>query len=33
VGLLGDQIRLISERTRRTPLVVEADRINLSKNP
>ena len=29
IGLLGDQIRLISERTRGTPLVVEKERINL----
>ncbi|MEN3951861.1 glycosyltransferase family 2 protein [Iodidimonas sp. SYSU 1G8] len=31
LGLLGDQIRLISERTRRTPLVVEKERINLGQ--
>jgi glycosyltransferase involved in cell wall biosynthesis len=29
IGLLGDQIRLMSERTRGTPLVVEKERINL----
>jgi hypothetical protein len=29
LGLLGDQVRLISERTRGTPLVVEAERVNL----
>ena len=29
IGLLGDQIRLISERTRGTPLVVEKERVNL----
>lgn len=28
LGILGDQVRLISERTRRTPLVVERDRVN-----
>jgi glycosyltransferase involved in cell wall biosynthesis len=28
LGLLGDQVRLIAERTRNTPLVVEAERIN-----
>ncbi|WP_022678779.1 glycosyltransferase family 2 protein [Sandarakinorhabdus limnophila] len=30
LGLLGDNIRIISERTRRTPLVVERERINFS---
>ena len=28
LGLLGDNIRIISERTRRTPLVLESERIN-----
>lgn len=28
VGLLGDQVRLIAERTRNTPLVIEQERIN-----
>jgi glycosyltransferase involved in cell wall biosynthesis len=28
LGLMGDHIRLISERTRRTPLVIERERIN-----
>lgn len=28
IGLMGDHIRLISERTRRTPLVLERERIN-----
>lgn len=28
IGLLGDQVRLIAERTRNTPLVVEEERIN-----
>lgn len=28
LGLIGDQIRLISERTRRTPLVIERERVN-----
>ena len=28
VGLIGDQVRIISERTRQTPLVVEKERVN-----
>jgi hypothetical protein len=28
LGLIGDQLRLISERTRATPLVVERERVN-----
>lgn len=28
VGLVADQVRLIAERTRRTPLVIEAERLN-----
>lgn len=28
MGLMGDHIRLISERTRRTPLVIERERVN-----
>lgn len=28
LGLTGDQVRLISERTRRTPLVIERERVN-----
>jgi glycosyltransferase involved in cell wall biosynthesis len=28
LGLLGDNIRIISERTRRTPLVIERERVN-----
>lgn len=28
IGLMGDQIRFISERTRKTPLVIEKDRVN-----
>ena len=28
LGIVGDQVRLISERTRRTPLVVERERVN-----
>lgn len=28
IGLLGDNVRIISERTRRTPLVLERDRVN-----
>jgi glycosyltransferase involved in cell wall biosynthesis len=30
VGLIGDNMRLMAERTRRTPLVVERERINFS---
>ena len=29
VGLVADQVRLIAERTRGTPLVIEAERVNL----
>lgn len=28
LGLIGDQVRLISERTRQTPLVIERERVN-----
>jgi glycosyltransferase involved in cell wall biosynthesis len=28
VGLLGDNLRIVSERTRRTPLVIERERVN-----
>lgn len=28
LGLMGDHVRLISERTRRTPLVIERERVN-----
>jgi hypothetical protein len=28
LGLMGDQVRLIAERTRETPLVIEAERLN-----
>lgn len=28
IGLIGDQLRLVSERTRGTPLVIERERIN-----
>ncbi len=28
IGLIGDNVRIISERTRRTPLVIELERIN-----
>jgi hypothetical protein len=31
LGLMGDQVRLISERTRRAPLVIEAERVNFEK--
>ena len=27
-GLIGDQVRLIAERTRGTPLVIEKERVN-----
>ena len=30
LGLLGDNVRIVSERTRRTPLVVERERINFT---
>lgn len=32
LGLLGDNVRLISERTRGTPLVVEHERVNFPAN-
>jgi glycosyltransferase involved in cell wall biosynthesis len=28
LGLVGDQVRLVSERTRQTPLVIERERVN-----
>jgi polyisoprenyl-phosphate glycosyltransferase len=31
LGLLGVQIRAISERTRGTPLVIERERVNFSE--
>jgi glycosyltransferase involved in cell wall biosynthesis len=31
LGLLGDNVRIISERTRRTPLVLERERVNFSE--
>lgn len=30
IGVIGENLRLVSERTRRTPLVVEKERINFS---
>ena len=33
LGLVGDQIRLISERTRHTPLVIERERVNFPDEP
>ena len=33
LGLIGVQVRLISDRTRRTPLVVERERINFPSTP
>jgi glycosyltransferase involved in cell wall biosynthesis len=32
IGLIGDHIRLISERTRRTPLVIERERVNFPQD-
>jgi len=32
LGLMGDHIRLISERTRQTPLVLERERVNFPEN-
>lgn len=32
LGLIGDQLRLISERTRATPLVVERERVNFPED-
>ncbi|HEX8057857.1 MAG TPA: glycosyltransferase family 2 protein [Novosphingobium sp.] len=32
LGLLGDNLRVISERTRRTPLVIERERVNFPVN-
>ncbi len=32
LGLVGDQIRLISERTRQTPLVIERERVNFPED-
>lgn len=32
IGLMGDHIRLISERTRRTPLVLERERVNFPRD-
>ncbi|MFV0624320.1 glycosyltransferase family 2 protein [Sphingomonas sp. ac-8] len=33
LGLIGDQVRLIAERTRGVPLVVEEDRLNFPDGP
>lgn len=33
LGLMGDQIRIISERQRNTPLVIEQDRLNFGPTP
>ena len=32
VGLMGDNLRIVSERTRRTPLVIERERVNFSED-
>lgn len=32
LGLIGDQVRLISERTRGTPLVIERERVNFPRD-
>lgn len=31
LGLLGENLRIVSERTRRTPLVIERERVNFSE--
>lgn len=33
LGLIGDQARLVSERTRGTPLVIERERVNFPPDP
>lgn len=33
LGLIGDQVRLVSERTRNAPLVLEQERINFQDTP
>ncbi|WP_338467473.1 glycosyltransferase family 2 protein [Novosphingobium sp. ZN18A2] len=33
LGLLGDNLRIVSERTRRTPLVIERERVNFPPEP
>ncbi|PVX30152.1 glycosyltransferase family 2 protein [Sphingomonas pokkalii] len=33
LGLLGDHVRMISDRTRKTPLVIEKERINFPVQP
>lgn len=33
IGLIGEQVRLISERTREVPLVIEHERINFPNGP
>lgn len=32
LGLLGDNLRIVSERTRRTPLVIERERVNFPED-
>lgn len=32
IGLIGDQLRLLVERSRNTPMVIEAERINFPEN-
>ncbi|RSV50389.1 glycosyltransferase [Sphingomonas sp. ABOLD] len=32
LGLLGDNLRIVSERTRRTPLVIERERVNFPQD-
>lgn len=32
LGVMGDQVRLISERTRQTPLVIERERVNFPED-
>ena len=33
LGLLGDNLRIVAERTRRTPLVIEKERVNFGPPP
>ncbi len=33
LAILGDQVRMISSRTRRTPLVIERERVNFPERP
>ena len=33
LGLIGDQVRLLAERTRNVPLVIEEERLNFEEKP